>query len=84
MKATEQHRKYVDDLTSLMDQSGNEMSNFVMRVFKTALKSTNDPMTFVRSIRNVKPRLSRALSKKAMETANKAFDLGKKFAREKK
>ena len=84
MKATEQHKKYVNDLNSLMDTSGKEMSNSVMKIFKTALKSANNSAAFVLSIKQIKPKLQRAMNKKAMETVNKSFELGKSFAQEKK
>jgi hypothetical protein len=84
LKATEAHKKYVGDLSSLMDASGKEMSNFVMKIFKTALKSANNSAAFVLSIKQIKPKLQRAMNKKAMTLANKSFELGKGFAGEKK
>jgi len=84
MKATEQHKKYVNDLNSLMDNSGKEMSNFAIKAFKTALKSNADPASFVKSIQTIKPHVMQAMRTKAMQTAKQSFDLGKKFASEKK
>ena len=67
-----------------MDNSGKEMSNFVMKAFKTALKSNGDPASFVKSVRTIKPHVMQAMKKKAMQTVKQSFDLGNKFAGEKK
>ena len=83
MKATPAHEKYVKDLASLMDSSGQEMSVFVMGIFKAALKASKKSQAFVLSVKKIKPKLQRAMNKKAMQTANKSFELGKKFAAEK-
>jgi hypothetical protein len=83
MKTTAEHEKYVKDLTNLMEDSGKEMSNFVMRKFKDAIKASGTTKQFIAVVKKLKPVLQGVLKIKAMKAANQSYALGKKFASEK-
>ena len=83
MKATAEHEKYVNDLTTLMDESGREMSNAVTKMFKIVLKASGNSTSFARNIKALKPAIKKALSKKATNAIAKSFRLGKNFATQK-
>lgn len=79
MKTIPAHKKYVEDLTGLMDSAGTEMISVVSKIFNGALKASKHSSQFVLFIKKYKGIILNEVGQKAIVEVKKAVELGQDF-----